>query len=123
MSAKKILLSTLPVPLAAIAGICLVLYPFHGMSSEDDRLCANNERLDQARRHLREADRCFADAIAGLRRVSAAQERLVVGDRRLLSRYIREIADIRDRLHQVSEETERSFRVMVVPEINPLDED
>jgi len=123
MFPKKLFLSTLPIPLAATVGVCLVLYPFHGKSSDDDRVCPNNGCCHRARRHLQEADQCFADAIAGLRRVDAAPDRLVVGDRRLASRYIRRITEIRQRLHQVSEEADRAFLETVLPEINPLDED
>jgi hypothetical protein len=47
----------------------------------------------------------------------------VVGGRHLASRYIRRITEIRQRLHQASQEADRAFKVMVLPEINPLDED
>ena len=122
MFPKKLFLSTLPIPLAAIAAICLVLYPFHGKSS-DDRLRTNTERCVRARQHLREADQSFADAIAGLRQIHAAQERLVIGDRHLASRDIQQITEIRERLYQVSEEIDRAFQGIILPEINAADED
>jgi hypothetical protein len=123
MSPKKILLSTLLIPFVTIVGICLVVHPFHEKSSADEQLRANNERCDRARKHLREAQGCFADAIAGLRRVTMAQDRLVLGDRQLASRYIQQINEIRERLRDVSDEADRELREMVLPEINPLDED
>jgi hypothetical protein len=123
MSAKRIFVNALPVPLAAIVATWFVLYPFHGKSGDDDQLSANTARCARARRHLSEADRCFADAIAGLRRVNAAEERLVIGDRNVASRRVQRITEIRERLHQVSEDFDRAFQGIVLPEINPVDED
>jgi hypothetical protein len=122
MFPKKLFLSTLLIPLAAIAFICLVFYPFHGKSS-DGRLRTNTERCVRARQRLREADQSFADAIAGLRQIPAAHDRLVIGDRHLVSRYIQQITEIRERLNQVSEETDRAFRGVILPEFNAADED
>jgi hypothetical protein len=123
MSAKKVLLTVSLLPLLAIAGVSLVAFPFHVKSKDDETLSANIVCCQRARTCLREADQRFADAVAGLRRVSVAKERLVLGDRRLASRYVQQITEIRERLHQLSEETDRTFGGAVLPEINPIDED
>jgi hypothetical protein len=122
MSAKRLLLTAFPLPLLAIAGISLIAFPFHVKSKNDATLSATRS-CERARRCLQEADQCFADAVAGLRRASAAKEQAVLGDRRLASRYVQEITEIRERLHQLSEEADRTFGGMVLPEINPIEED
>jgi len=122
MSAKRVLLTAFPLPLLAIVGISLVAIPFRVKSKHDETLFSNSS-CERARTCLREADQCFADAVAGLRRVSAAKEQVVLGDRRLASRYVQEITEIRERLHQLSEEADRTFGGTVLPEINPVEED
>jgi hypothetical protein len=121
MSAKRVLLTAFPLPLLAIAAVSLIAFPFHFKSKDDETLSANSS-CERARTCLREADRCFADAVAGLHRVSAAKEQVVLGDRRLASRYVQEITEIRERLHQLSQEADRTFGGTVLPEINPIEE-
>jgi hypothetical protein len=117
MSAKRVLLTAVPLPLLAIAGVSLVVVsPFH--TSEDNTLFANTKSCDRARQHLREADKCLADAVAGLDRVAAANDRVVLGDRRSIPRYVREITELRERLNQLSQDADGRFRDMMLPEID-----
>jgi len=123
MPTKRVLLTMFPLPVLAILGVSLALYPFNARSNDAETLYVNTKKCDRAREALREADQCFAEALAGLRRVGVARDRLVIGDRHLTSRYIQQIAAIRERLHQVSEEADGMLARMVLPEINPADED
>ena len=120
MFAKKVRLTLFP--LLAIAGLSLVAFPFH-TSKKDDTLSVNTRNCDRARQHLREADQCLADAVAGLRQVTAAKEQVVFGDRRLTPIYIREITELRERLHRLSEDADGKLTGMVLPELNPANED
>jgi hypothetical protein len=122
MFAKRVLLTVFPLPLLAIAGLGLIAFTSH-TSKRDDTLSVNSGNYDRARQHLEEADQCLADAVAGLRRVAAAKEQVVLGDRHLASTYIREITELRERLRRLSKEADAKFGGMMLPELNPSNED
>jgi hypothetical protein len=119
MSAKRVLLRAFPLPLLAIAGIILVVVsPFHTEGKAGSANTANTSSCDDARQHLREADKCLAAALDGLRRVGAANDRVVFGDRRLIPRYIKEITEFRARLNQLSQDADGRLRGLMLPEID-----
>jgi len=122
MSVEKPLTFSFPIPVIAIVGVGLISYAFYAKSNGENGV-ANTVNCTRARAQLREADQRFADALAGLCKVSAAQERVVIGDRRLASKYIQQITAIRERLHQISEDADGLFAGVVLPEINSINED
>jgi hypothetical protein len=123
MTEKRRLTSLSPIPLIAIIAAGLASYAFHAQSSGGGKGWENTLNCNRAREHLREADQRFADALDGLRKIDAAKEQLLIGDRTLASKYIERINSIRDRLHQISEEADDTFAGMVLPEVNSIDED
>ena len=119
MPAKKSLL----LPVLAIAALGLIVLPARPKPKEDATLSGNRVSCERAQNCLKDADRSFSDAIAGLRRINTAKEGTVIGDRQLANNYIQRITELRKQLQRVSKEADRTFHEAVLPEINPADDD
>jgi hypothetical protein len=123
MSAQKVGLIAFAPSLVAILGVGLAAYTFLPHASDGKPVSATNSNCAQARTYLREADRCFANALEGLQQTGATKQQIVLGDRRLVSTYMQRIAAIRERLQEVVNETDAELGTVVLPEIIPNDED
>jgi hypothetical protein len=123
MIAKRVLLATFAPLLIAVVGVGLIWHASQASSKDPGTVSANTQNCAVAQKHLREADRCLADALDGLSEVSAAREQLVIGDRRLAPDYVRQVAAIHERVHRISQEADGALGILVLPEINRGDED